>query len=288
VLTALLERYADGWGRLGEVARVRYPLKSGADAFFYLTAAAAAAWGIEPECLRLLARTPRELLGLVVEPAALQWRVLALPPEPLAALPPGARRYLAAGVAAGVDRRPTCAGRRPWYSLPRLAPAPLLWPRFVHERHAVWLNLAGALENQTFYGVIPGDDLAPALAAALNSGLAALVMEVCGRSSLGEGALQFAVGQAAGIPVPDLRRVGPGDRAALIEAHAALAAEPDWGPLGGAPRGPARLALDDLALRALGVADPGERRATAEEIRAELARLVAERRQRGAGRRPVG
>jgi hypothetical protein len=113
-------------------------------------------------------------------------------------------------------------------------------------------------------------------------------MEVCGRSSLGEGALQFAVGQAAGIPVPDLRRVGPVDRAALIGAHAALAADADWGPLAGAARSPARLALDELALRALGVADDGERRATAEEIRVELARLVAERRQRGSGRRSIG
>ena len=150
---------------------MRYPLKSGADAFFYLTAAAAAAWGIEPECLRPLVRTPRELLGLVVEPAALQWRVLALPPEPLAALPPGCgATWRKASRPASIGGRPAPADAR-GTACRALTPAPLLWPRFVHERHAVWLNPAGALENQTFYGVIPDGDLTPALAAVLNSSL---------------------------------------------------------------------------------------------------------------------
>jgi adenine-specific DNA-methyltransferase len=288
VLARLLARDPAAWRRLGDLARVRYPLKSGADGFFYLTTAAAAAWGIEPACLRPLVRTPRELLGLVVEPAALQWRVLALPPEPPEALPPGARRYLAGGVAAGIDRRPTCAARRPWYRLPAPAPAPLLWPRFVHERHAVWLNPAGALENQTFYGVLPVEaELTPALAAVLNSSLGALLMEVCGRCSLGEGALQYAVGQAAAVPVPDVRRADAATRAALAEALRALAATPAWGPLSGPTPGAARLALDDLSLRLLGLADPAERADLAAALRAELARLVAERRQRGAGRPPA-
>lgn len=285
-LTRLLARAPAVWRRLGDLARVRYPLKSGADDFFYLTTAAAAAWGIEPAYLRPLVRTPRELHGLVIEPAALQWRVLALPPVPPAALPPGIRRYLAGGVAAGVDRRPTCAARHPWYSLPAPAPAPLLWPRFVHARHAVWLNPAGALENQTFYGLLPSaPELTTALAAVLNSSLGALLMEVCGRCSLGEGALQYAVGQAAAVPVPDVGRADAALRAALAEALAALAAAPAWGPLSGPAPSAARLALDDLCLRLLGLTDPAERADLAVALRADLAQLVAERRQRGAGPR---
>ncbi|MCC6627377.1 MAG: SAM-dependent DNA methyltransferase [Chloroflexi bacterium] len=285
-LTALLARTADRWTSLGGLARVRYPLKTGADGFFYLSAATAAAWEIEPECLRPVVRSPRQLTGLTIALAALPWHVLLLPAVTPAALPPGARRYVTAGIAAGLDHRPTCATRRPWYALPVLPPAPLLWPRFIHARHAVWLNPEGAVENQTFYGLLPEPALAPALAAVLNSSLGALVMEVCGRGSLGDGALQYAVSQAAAVPVPDLRAADPHSRAALAEALRAVASATDWAPLAGPGASDARGALDDRVLALLGIADDGERAALATNVRGALARLVGERRQRGAGHAP--
>lgn len=281
VLIELLARHPRGWCRLGELARVRYPLKTGADAFFYLTAAEAAARCLEAECLRPVVRTPRELRGLTVAETDLYRRVLLLPAVGTEALPPGARRYVEAGAAAGLHRRPTCAARRPWYALPRLAPAPLLWPRFIDERHAVWSNAAAALENQTFYGLLAPAEQMPLLAALLNSSLVALVAEVHGRSSLGQGALQFSVGQVAALPVPDVRRIAP-----ALSAELAAAGRELLRVAGDAvsPRADeVRQWIDSLVLAALAVDGQSERTAVASEVSACRRQLVQERQRRGRG-----
>ena len=67
----ILNNYGGKLARLGDIATVRFGIKTGANDFFYLTPEIIAKWGIEPEYHRPVMTTPQESRSLAVNPATL-------------------------------------------------------------------------------------------------------------------------------------------------------------------------------------------------------------------------
>lgn len=277
---------------LGTIAEVRRGLTSGANDIFYLPRARAAALGLEPDLLLPLLRSPRGHATIAVDPAVATHVALVCPPEAGAlARYPAARDYLDAHRQAA--QRPSLRARRVWWSLP-VRPARLFLTKAYGARFVQCLAGAPMVADQRAYAIHPADGPAdgpagkparqidaPLLAAVLNSTFTAFALESLGRASMGEGALEWTVADAAHLPILDPRRL------AAPEAEAARRAL-----LGCAGRAignvrEERCEADRLRLdRAVAAAAPGALRQL-DEVWEALIDSVRRRneRPRGSGRR---
>lgn len=191
---------------LGELAEVTRGVTSGANDFFYLARDEAGRRGIEPRFLAPLLRSPRhvERIGLDARRLPTLAFVCGLGPAELAAHP-GARRHVEGHLE--LAARPTLASRPRWWSLPA-RPARLFLTKAYAARFVQPLVSRPVIGDQRLYAVAPRHGVAlPLLAAALNGTLAALALESLGRASLGEGALELSVADAARLPIVDVRRL---------------------------------------------------------------------------------
>jgi adenine-specific DNA-methyltransferase len=216
---------ADALVPLGALATIRRGITSGANDVFYLPRHAAARARLEPDVLAPLVHSPRDGadLPIAIDPAATPLVALVIPPGGLATRP-AARRWIRAHAAAAT--RPSQRGRDPWWSLPA-RPARLFLTKAYGPRFVQRLAPAPMIADQRVYAVepAPGVDL-EALTAALNTTWTALALESLGRASMGHGAVEWTVADAARLPVVDVRRAGPEARAAIGSALAAIAGRP--------------------------------------------------------------
>ena len=72
----ILEKGKDKLVRLGDVAEVRFGIKTGANEFFYLDDERIREWGIEEEFLKPVIKSPRECKNIRVDPSQLQFQVV--------------------------------------------------------------------------------------------------------------------------------------------------------------------------------------------------------------------
>jgi len=118
--------------------------------------------------------------------------------------------------------------------------------------------------DQRFYSLAPRRGVRlDTLAAVLNGSFTALALESLGRASMGEGALEWSVGDAEKLPVLDPRRL---DAAAVGRAFRAVASSPA-----------ADVFAADAARAALDAALLGPLAGQAEAIRDGLRAAVSER-----------
>jgi hypothetical protein len=191
------------------------------------------------------ARAPMDL-----EPARLLFR----PAHPSAA----AREYVRRGEALGVHRRPTCAGRRPWWLVaPGREPAPVLYPAKVGARAFAVLNQAGLLEDKKWHALFPLRLEPWLVAAALSSTPVRLSVDEGARQLTGAQAIadvDCRVLAAAAFPRPEALAAAAG---ALRGPFEALARDPVTTDLAAMLERPAQRELDRAVGRALGLG-PGE------------------------------
>jgi hypothetical protein len=267
---------------LGTLAEVRRGVTSGANEVFYLPRERARELGIEPELLLPLLRSPRGATTIAVDPRAATHVVLVCPSgngDAAGAWPrqPGARRYLQAH--RHVAERPTLRVRQPWWALP-VRPARLFLTKAYAGRFVQHLAHVPVVADQRVYAVHPvaGIDV-ELLAAVLNASFTAFAIESLGRASMGEGALEWTVADAASLPVLDPRRLAAGQAALARQALSDMARRP-LGDLAGerAARDRARL---DRAVSAAAPALTGLLDAVWDALIASVAHRHARARQGG-------
>jgi hypothetical protein len=204
-------------------------------------------------------------------------KVLFRPAHPGAA----ALGYLAAGEAAGVHLRPTCAARAPWWRLaPGRGPAPVVYPAKVGARAFAFLNEEGLWEDKKWHALFPRGLPAWQVALVLSASPVRLAVDEGARQLTGAQAIadvDCRVLAAAPFPRPEaLAAAG----SALADLRAALARDPVTTDLRAMLDRPAQRELDARVGRALGLS-PGAvaraRRALADRVRARLAHGAAVR-----------
>jgi hypothetical protein len=261
----------EGLAPLAAWARVQRGYTTGANAFFYLDPPTVERWSIEGEYRRPLLKSLRGRCRFRIESADCQAELLAIPPAADLA-GSGAGAYVAWGESQGLDRRRTCRGRRPWYSLPEQEAADLLLAKGIWARHFAPLVEGRLVVDQQLYCIRLAEGVPrPAAAALLNSSWFALQLELQGRVNFGEGVLWLATYEVEQTRLPDPRRLPGSQLSVLVDAFAALATravEPTAAEVSQVDR----QALDEAVWSALGVSQ-----AEAQQLQAALLERLAVR-----------
>jgi hypothetical protein len=155
-------------------------------------------------------------------------------PEARDDLDPAARAYVEWGERHDVTDCPHCRRAKPfpaycsgerWYDITgQLTRGSLLPNKDVHATHAYWAPSTPLWVHQSLYGIDAADP--PLLAALVNSTLGLFLLEVAGRVSLGEGALDLMTGDHRSVPVPDPRTVDVAARDRLVGRFETVASRP--------------------------------------------------------------
>ena len=192
---------------LGEVAEIRRGVTSGANEIFYLRRGQASELGIPDSFLRPLLRAPGKAGqgSIAVNPLHSTHLALVIPPETELADHPALLRYLQSFE--GAAQRRTLSGREPWWAMP-VRPAQVFLSKAYAQRFVQPFAATSMVADQRIYCVHPRSGVdSELLSAVLNSSITALALESLGRASMGEGALEWTVGDARQLPILDPRKL---------------------------------------------------------------------------------
>jgi hypothetical protein len=191
IFWVILEKARDKLVHLGDIADVRFGIKTGANEFFYLDERSIRQWGIESEYLKPVIRTPRECSSIYVEPRSLSHRILVCHEDEEDLAGTKILEYILWGEDQGFDQRPSCRGRARWYDIGYQSQADFIMLRFRDLRN--WTPLIPSDEfvvgDTVFVGTFYDRRFVQVGGVLLNSTLQVLVSEVYGRVNLGDGLL---------------------------------------------------------------------------------------------------
>ncbi len=186
---------------LGDIAKVRFGIKTGANEFFYLDEAKIQKWGIEDEFLKPVIKSPRECKRILIDAKDLKFKIFMCHKDKRDLKGTAALEYIKWGESQHFHERPSCSGRARWWDIGVWDYADLLWVETMYESYRVYLNSSSVYESDKFYGIIFSGDKYK-LAASLNSSLVLLSKLISGFASLGEGALKTAVYEVKYFKIP--------------------------------------------------------------------------------------
>ena len=268
----ILDKYGDKLVRLGDIAEVRFGIKTGANDFFYLTPEVIAEFGIEPAYCRPVMTTPQESRRIAVAPAALPRRLFMCHRDKADLAGAGALAYIEWGEQQGYHRRRSVTSRRRWYDLGEQDNVHLGMNNLVGDTARTFFAPEGVLFTHNFQIFHVKGDIAGRLCTAMNSTLFQLMVGAIGVVNYDGGVLRIETYENAKMQVvlPDL----------LPELDVAVFNATDWDVL---TPSAARRRIDAAVYEALGLT-AGER----EAAHAGVVELVGNRKRRAGSVRGRG
>lgn len=202
IFFTILEKGKDKLVRLGEIAEIRFGIKTGANDFFYLEPLGpgsqpgllrvrnGAGWEgeIEEEFLKPAVKSPRECRSVVIERDDLKHLIFLCHKSKKELKGTKALAYIKWGEKQGYLSRPTLRSRPKWWDLGQRDPGLYLWPMVHNDRLAAFINVHKVQVDHNLFEITPKNKNEHI--ASLFSVVAILVRELYGRSNLGEGALK--------------------------------------------------------------------------------------------------
>jgi len=205
----ILEKCADKFVPLCEVAEIRRGITTGINEFFYLTEEKIRHWGIENEYLKPIVTSAREIPTIFVDDDKLKKKIFVCSKSKTELKGTKALKYIKWG-----EKRPTggktpwpnspsVQGREYWYSIATNVVSDFLILRFRDRRHYTPINKDNILVGDTvFVGKFKEKKKNDLGCAFLNSILTALFAEVLGRTNLGDGLLTTYGPEIEILPLP--------------------------------------------------------------------------------------
>ena len=263
----------EGGERLALLRDVARPARGGTtriNDFFYVDEATIRQWDIEPELCWTLIKSPGETTTIHIDPNDLSLRAFVCrrtKNELKAEGTLGSLRYVewgeqqayTRGVHRGLrwpegrwvkDRQPG------WYALPESEThfGHLFISMAYGERHLNKYSPEPLIADNRLYFLSPVHGVSNLLTAAvMNSSITALLTELAGRVTMGDGALELKVKDARDyLHVPDVRQFDPEERQAVVDAFQPLLTRPIGSVFDEIKRSDRR-ALDEAVLRAMGL-----------------------------------
>jgi hypothetical protein len=268
IFFTILEKGRGKLVRLGDIAEVRFGIKTGANEFFYLEPTGkpapagylhvrnGAGWEgeIEEEFLKPVIKSPRECRSILIKPEDLRYKIFMCHRDKSELQGTAALEYIRWGEAQGYRERPSCRGRQRWWDVGVRRVPPIVSPSSVSDLYRAFLNQIGVFIDKRLYEIHPLNNLVNQLAVSLNSTMTTLFLELGSRTGLGEGLLDMTVYEVANCLVlhPSLVQATPlfdrPTQSIFSEIH-----QPD------------RRALDEVVFDVLGLT-AGEREAVYEAV----------------------
>lgn len=213
IFFTILEKGKGKLVKLGQVAEVRFGIKTGANDFFYLEPLSpgsrrgllsvrnGAGWEgeIEEEFLKPVVKSPREVRTVVIDPAQLKYRIFMCHKSKQELEGTKALEYIKWGERQRYHKRPTCRARIRWWDLGRQDQPIAAWFKAFNDKFLVpFLSQREheqILVSDRLYVIYP--NIQGNWIVSLNSTLTTLSTELHGRANLGEGALDNMTYEAA-------------------------------------------------------------------------------------------
>jgi hypothetical protein len=205
IFFTILEKGKDKLVKLGDIAEVRFGIKTGANEFFYLTDTQAKEWKIEKEFLKPVIKSPRECSSILVNPKDLKYKIFICNKSRQELEGTHALQYIKWGEGEKFHKRPSCKGRKYWWSITDL-PEYISIPMFYRTRYPIQWGPTPfyALNNQYF---VKYEDVA-SLVAVLLSTFSFISFEQVGRfPGGGGGPLEIMVYESENILILDPRKL---------------------------------------------------------------------------------
>ena len=251
----ILAKYGDKLVRLGDIATVRFGIKTGANQFFYLKPDRIKEFGIEAEFLAPIMTSPTESRSLIVNPATLPYRVFMCHQDRADLKGTGALGYIEWGEQQGYHRNRSVVSRRRWYDLGNRNTTPLAVNYLVDTTARTFFVQNELLFGDNFQELHSRREQPLPLCVAMNATLAQLMLNTSGRGNFGGGLMKVQTYEFQGLPL-----VNP---SLLPEPDVAVFSAADWDAL--APS-ESRREIDTLTHDALGLT-AGERDAVYAGVR---------------------
>ncbi|MBW1998475.1 MAG: SAM-dependent DNA methyltransferase [Deltaproteobacteria bacterium] len=262
----ILEKCKDKLVPLKDVAEVRFGIKTGVNEFFYPTEERIRQFRIEEEFLRPVLKSPKEFDGILIDPTKLTTKVFLCQKSKEELRRDGkigALKYIEWGekqkTKSGVPWPdvPSVKNRKPgWWALPEAKPSQIFWSK-AHDIRLVqrWSPAPINADCRVYFLEGNSPETTKVLAAILNSSASLLFLEMIGRVSLGDGALDVMVEDAQDyMVIPNPYTVTDKCLRSVLSAFELIAARPIK-PVFEEVKMPDRQTLDSLVLEALGL-DP--------------------------------
>ena len=197
----ILDKYADKLLRLGEVARIRRGITTGANDFFYLSQTEIQHWNIEQEFCLPAMTTPQESRSIAVDLDNLPKRIFMCHKDKEELKGTGALAYIQQGEKEGFHFGNTMASRRRWYDLGEKPLSHLLVSKMIDTTSHTFIIEQGVYANNVLYDIHSALVTPERICAATNSTTCQLFFNVEGRTNFGGGMLELAAYELANIPL---------------------------------------------------------------------------------------
>lgn len=191
----ILEKGRGKLVRLGDIAEVRFGIKTGANEFFYLDEAKIRQWQIEPEFLQPVIKSPRECKSILIDPRELKFKLFVCHKTKEQLKGTAALKYIVWGESQNYHKRPSCRGRVRWWDLGERRIPPIISPSSISEILRVFRN-DGVFADKRLYEIYPHAN-ENAVLLATNAVTSSLFLELGSRTGLGEGLLDLTVYELA-------------------------------------------------------------------------------------------
>jgi hypothetical protein len=280
IFFTILEKGKGKLVRLGDIAEVRFGIKTGANEFFYLEPTGkpapagylhvrnGAGWEgeIEEEFLKPVIKSPRECRSILIKPEDLRYKIFMCHRDKSELKDTAALEYIRWGETQGYHERPSCRGRQRWWDLGHQEPFDFVILRFRHERNWTPVNITPSLlaGDIMFVGSWSNRKAVNACNAIANSTFAVFISELLGRVNLGEGLLTTYGPEILRFLAIHPSSLNPKTEKVLMQRFQLLITR-DVLPIYDEIHQPDRRALDEVVFDVLGLT-AGEREAVYEAV----------------------
>lgn len=209
----IFKSIADKFISLKEIGKVRYPIKTGINEFFFVDKSTIEAFNLEKEFLVPVLKSPKTISKIQIEESDVHYFIFncSLTKQELTQQKKlGALEYIKWGEEQLTEKKqqsfegikwpdvPSVRRHKPkWYSAQILPPADIFCTRFFDRRFFFCYSKVPLIEDQTFYGLVLNNSFQKykeLIIALVNSTVSYYFLEIFGRTSLGKGALQYTIG----------------------------------------------------------------------------------------------
>jgi hypothetical protein len=202
IFFTILDKGKDKMVKLKDVAEVKFGIKTGANDFFYITPDRARSFQIPEKYLKDVIFSFKNISSIHSELRDVRYRMFVCN-TPIEELDSNTRKYIEWGESQivettvggkkmevkGFNNKPSVSGRRLWYSLGDVNPAPIIFSAKVGERFFVYENTHGYLEDKKLYEITTEPANSDNVVLWLNSTLVRLYMELTTRELTGAQAI---------------------------------------------------------------------------------------------------
>jgi hypothetical protein len=268
IFFTILEKGKGKLVRLGDIAEVRFGIKTGANEFFYLEPTGnpapagylhvrnGASWEgeIEEEFLKPVIKSPRECRSILIKPEDLRYKIFMCHRDKSELKGTAALEYIRWGEAQGYHERPSCRTRQRWWDVGMRPKAKVNVNYLVDEVMRFFVKEDGFFVSDNFQEVHSPADLFWQVGVSTNSSVFQLFANLVGRANFGGGLMKIQTYEVAALlTVNPTLLDSVSCKKALLNADRLDLQAPD------------RRALDEVVFDVLGLT-AGEREAVYEAV----------------------